>query len=428
MTILCWSIDFCATFLELFLFLALLETIFQKHKRMISAVLSLMTAVFTILLLNQIALFSHLNLLFLFLILSAWGCLIVREEYFAIISMASFYVLCLGCYDFFYASILMAIPRFGEDVLSAVLQIGWFRIFFIVTCKLGNLALFLLIRFWIRRTDRGRFTALQMILISVGGYIGFIYIVQQTFTAYTPSVSKLWIMVFAALILLFFILLFEIDLRGKREKLEREQRNITLLEEKYQSLNEMYSQNAKLYHDLNNHLTVLDHLLEDGSTDAARQYLADISTPIRELRKITWTGNDIVDVILNNKIESMKKAGISYRIHAEFPDGTGIADADICTILSNLLDNAIEAVKKLSGENSIDIRIKNINRILLIQIKNPSSFVKITKDGIPHTSKKANGFHGWGLRNVAQAAEKYDGILQCEYKDGIFEAAVTLFY
>lgn len=429
MAVLCWIVDFCATFLEPFLFLKLLETVFQKHKRITAAVLSLITALITILLLNQIALFSHLNLLFLFLMLSVGGCLIVREEFFAVISMAAFYVLFLGCYDFFYISILMAIPCFGKDALSAVLQIGWFRIFFIVTCKLGNIALFLLVRIWIRKTDRGKFNALQMMLISAGGYIGFIYIVHQTFNAYTPSVSRLWIAVFAALILLFFILLFEIDLRGKREKLKHEQQNLTLLEEKYQSLNEMYSQNARLYHDLNNHLTILNHLLEDGAAEKARLYLADISAPIRELKKTVWTGNDIVDVIFNNKIEAMKKEGIDHHIHAEFPDGTGIADADICTILSNLLDNAIEAVKNFPGqEHFIDIRIKNMNKILLIQVKNPSSFVKITKDGIPHTSKRSNGFHGWGLRNVAQAAEKYDGILHCKYKDGIFEAAVTLFY
>ena len=135
-----------------------------------------------------------------------------------------------------------------------------------------------------------------------------------------------------------------------------------------------------------------------------------------------------MDAVLNSKAETMDKAGIAYHINAYFPTDAKIADADMCTILSNLIDNAIEAVQNLPSQNeNISIRMKNINKILFIRVSNPSEPVKIEKDGMPRTSKRT-GIHGWGLRNVEHAAENYNGTLQCNYKDGIFESVVTLFY
>ncbi|MEI3280940.1 MAG: hypothetical protein V8R46_09560 [Eubacterium ramulus] len=85
----------------------------------------------------------------------------------------------------------------------------------------------------------------------------------------------------AFLLLLFAVLLFEIDLRNRQHLLEKETLSKHLLEEKYQNLNEVYSQNARLYHDLNNHLIALDHLLDDGNISEAKTYIAAIQKPCR---------------------------------------------------------------------------------------------------------------------------------------------------
>lgn len=104
------------------------------------------------------------------------------------------------------------------------------------------------------------------------------------------------------------------------------------------------ARNARLYHDLNNHLIALDHLLDDANIPEAKRYIAAIQEPVQILKKTHWTGDDVVDAVLNNKIQIMENRKIHYEIQTDFPDKTGIEAADLCTLLANLLDNAIEAV------------------------------------------------------------------------------------
>ena len=96
--------------------------------------------------------------------------------------------------------------------------------------------------------------------------------------------------------------------------------------------------------------------------------------------------------------------------------------------MANLLDNAIEAVEKLPEQTyPLKIRIQSIKKFVIIDISNPSREIKFTDDGLPRKTRKSS-FHGWGLHNVAQAVEKYNGTIQFEYKDGIFTASAMLFF
>ncbi len=79
-------------------------------------------------------------------------------------------------------------------------------------------------------------------------------------------------------------------------------------------------------------------------------YINEISKPVSALEKITWTAMDIVDVVINSKLQTMNEKGILADINVEFPANTGIMPNDMCTILANILDNAIEAAEKVEGE------------------------------------------------------------------------------
>lgn len=150
--------------------------------------------------------------------------------------------------------------------------------------------------------------------------------------------------------------------------------------------------------------------------------------PVQLLKKTSWTDNDVVDAVLNDKIQLMENQGIHYDVQAEFPYNTGIEDADLCTILANLLDNAIKATKQLPEQTvPIKIHIQSIKKFVIIEIRNPSLEIEFATDGFPKRTNKSS-FHGWGLHNVAQAVEKYDGALQFNYKNGIFAASAMLFF
>ena len=202
-----------------------------------------------------------------------------------------------------------------------------------------------------------------------------------------------------------------------------------LLEGKYQGLNDVYEKNAELYHDLNHHMNALYQMLDTGDLDGAKGYIKEISEPIQSLSREIWTGVDIVDAIINSKIKKMDETGIHHSIQVEFPFNTNITSSDICAVLSNLLDNAIEASEKvLRGEREVRLVMRRIHQFLMIRVENRCINQSLEAEGLPKTSKADSAAHGWGLRSVNNVARKYGGTLTCSLEEGVFRTDVLLFF
>ena len=181
-----------------------------------------------------------------------------------------------------------------------------------------------------------------------------------------------------------------------------------------------------MYHDLDNHMNILYQLLELEKVEEAKLYIDEISKPVSLLSKKIWTGMDVVDVVINSKLEKMKECNIKAKINVEFPQNTGIQINDICTILANLLDNAIEATKKVKQDKEISITIRRINNFIFIKIINPCLISNNIRKGHLLTTKENIKLHGWGIPSVKSAVEKYDGQFNYEIKGNEFIAKVLL--
>lgn len=203
-----------------------------------------------------------------------------------------------------------------------------------------------------------------------------------------------------------------------------------LLEENYKGLNDAYSANAKVYHDFNNHINILYQYLIHSDTKSAIEYLDRVSEPIKNLLERTWTGNEVIDVIINSKLRKMKENHIQSSINVEFPGRCDIMPNDICTILSNLLDNAIEACQRNQDNANkwINITIRIINQMLILIIENGNEVAPQVKNKRLVTSKEDERFHGWGLKSVESSIEKYEGVMQYKTENGKFKVVVTLNY
>ena len=103
----------------------------------------------------------------------------------------------------------------------------------------------------------------------------------------------------------------------------------------------MFNQNVTLYYNIKTHLYTLYHLLEEDRIVDAKDYIKNMQETIPLLKETNWTGNDVVDAVLNTKIQFMENQSIHYDVQAEFPYNTGIEDADFSMILAYLLDNAV---------------------------------------------------------------------------------------
>ena len=138
--------------------------------------------------------------------------------------------------------------------------------------------------------------------------------------------------------------------------------------------------------------------LTDGKVAEARAYLEEINGWIDTFPKERWTGIGALDYILNQKKETAARQGTGMVIHAEYPADCRINPVDLCVILTNLLDNAMEACAgQPDGESrEITVTIQRINLFLIIRITNSSATAPAIKDGSVVTSKVDRRLHGWG--------------------------------
>lgn len=190
----------------------------------------------------------------------------------------------------------------------------------------------------------------------------------------------------------------------------------------------LYQQRDRIYHDMKNHIAVLSALMEDADPEPARQYISKIQKPIRELEQKRYTASRIVNIIMNDKVRRAEAAGISLHVKALEVGRNAVEDMDWCTILANLLDNAIEACEKVpEEERRIDFYLVQKDSIIILKISNPYSR-GIQAEGDRLRSRKRNkALHGIGLESVRNSVEKYNGTFEFSYEGEVFRVSVMLF-
>ena len=183
------------------------------------------------------------------------------------------------------------------------------------------------------------------------------------------------------------------------------------------------AQARRVYHDLSKQLSVLEGMAaEEAAGQAGAQYLKEM---IRETEGVTphiHTGNTVLDTLLSQKEAECREKGIALECMVDFRRGEFIRYADIVTMFANALDNAIEAVEKLSPEKRrITLSAGEIGGHLIVKCRNPYEGARTRKqDGLFATSKADPGLHGVGLGNLKRIVETYQGVLQIEDTGGDF--------
>lgn len=176
-------------------------------------------------------------------------------------------------------------------------------------------------------------------------------------------------------------------------------------------------------HDYRNHMIVVNAYLRSGRIDEASAYLAAISSRVDGTTNKIMTGNFVADAILNHKAVAAAEDDIQLSFDGVVP-GSGIENEDLCTILANLLDNAIEACRKLPAaqKRSITVKGTTFHETFLLHIENPTTVDELSVK----TTKRDARNHGLGLKNVERTAKRYDGSVTCAVENHVFSADVRL--
>ena len=277
-------------------------------------------------------------------------------------------------------------------------------------------------------TEKEAFRRTSVIVLA--GFLAVITLSEQSVLSIADDTLYMWTIL--ASVLMMSVLVFNINRHYEAEKeLARlKSQQAELLEHDYTALNNAYAANAKLFHDFHNHIGVLRQLLSHKKTEEAVQYLDELQSPVQEMADAVWTGDETADYLINSKALAAKVSGVPLQVQVEFPRHTNIKSADLCAILGNLLDNALEASRKVADPKHRFIRltIRRINQMLVIKVENSFAVLPKKEDGSLKTTKKDRELHGWGLKSAQTAAEKYEVTVQTSYTDSTFRAVATLSY
>lgn len=200
-----------------------------------------------------------------------------------------------------------------------------------------------------------------------------------------------------------------------------------LMEKHCEEVENMYRQTRGWRHDYRNHIQTMKAYLTMGRYEELASYLEQLDMDLNQVDTVVKTGNVMVDAVLNSKISVARAKQIAVEAKATVPRQLSIAEVDLCVILGNLLDNAIEACMRLPQEKQRFIRIY----IDVLQGQLYLYVINATADGLrrrggSYQSTKASREHGYGLMRMDRMVEKYHGYLDRQNEEGVFATEVLL--
>lgn len=180
---------------------------------------------------------------------------------------------------------------------------------------------------------------------------------------------------------------------------------------------EQYGRLERIQHDTKNHMLCLRRLLEDEKNIEAKHYLAQLYDQTYQGEARLQTGSVFADALLNPKYDKAKQLGIDISVSMTVPEEEEMASVDLCCLLANALDNAIEACQRNAGKDDslgwIRMQSKLHKKYWVFEISNSNHVPAVIYKGSLLSSKRRQGC-GVGLQNIRNIVERYDGVLELE--------------
>ena len=199
-----------------------------------------------------------------------------------------------------------------------------------------------------------------------------------------------------------------------------------LIETHYKEVDNMYRQIRGWRHDYRNHIQTMKAYAASEDWEAIKRYLDLLDEDLTTVDTVIKTGNPMTDAILNSKISLANARGIEVVADAHIPVKLRSSEIDLCCIIGNLFDNAIEASMKLPQEQRvIRVYMDMKNTQLYISFTNFTAGKKLRKEGKLFRSTKGEG-HGFGLVRIDAIVERLDGYISRNSEDGAFTTEILL--
>lgn len=245
-------------------------------------------------------------------------------------------------------------------------------------------------------------------------YTNFMYSGTSAAVQFMPFVTSTFYFVFA--LLYYAETQKQASIQRERDMLDTQFRQA---QTEFASLRQLQQNAATYRHDMRHHFALLQGLASKEHVEEIKKYLRTAQSDIDAITPIRFCENETVNLILSTFDAKAKQLGILFTVEANLPDSLSFSDTELCSLLSNALENAIHACENIANSNEryIKLRVYSKNNKLCIDIRNSYHTEPLFHQGFP-VSKEPG--HGFGTKSMAHIVEKHGGVYQFSVKDGWF--------
>lgn len=209
------------------------------------------------------------------------------------------------------------------------------------------------------------------------------------------------------------------------QKQQQAELQLALQFKHYEELTRVNTDIRKFRHDIKNNLFAIRVLVSEQKSDEALAYIDEMDSNIGSARMKYYTGNLLADAIISDKAEKASKDNIQISFSGSIPND-GVDNYDLCTILTNAIDNAVEACQKIGDKSEIKISGQEKKQAFSISFSNPVIEDVIIKNNKIKTSKSDKENHGFGTQNIKKIVEQNNGTIKFSCENKIFTLRVAL--
>ena len=231
--------------------------------------------------------------------------------------------------------------------------------------------------------------------------------------------------------LVLFFVLFAVVYQQEMERRTQAEQQTNILQmrlrqagQEMEALHAIEEQTAVFRHDMHHHLAVISGFLSSGKTEAAAQYIRETRENIDAIVPARLCDHEAVNILLCAYKTKSESLGVRLKVRAELPKALSVPDMELVAMLSNGLENALNAVQVLPAgrERTVDVLCVMRQGNLLLEIRNPCHEEIAIKDGMPLS--KAGGAH-YGCRSIRSITEQHHGLCSFTQEDGVFTLRIA---
>lgn len=229
---------------------------------------------------------------------------------------------------------------------------------------------------------------------------------------------------------LIMVLSYVFELNKKyKNVLEKYDQLFEMQRNRYKEILSQHEETKRYRHDMQNHFMCLGELAGRGEVIKVQEYIMKLEENLQTIRNKTYaTGNDVIDAVLNYYIPMLDEE-VRVNVEGVCAPGIALSDVELCTVVSNLMQNAQEALKRSKGRNRyLTVEFENRREYVRIRVKNSicGEAVLAKENKIPRTTKSNSLEHGFGIRNVKRTVEENGGLFDIEETGKEFIVTVLL--